>query len=67
MEPELVVVEARAGCGAVRAWGQGCMVVHGPRIDSEGKAGCAWHQGWLSMGTGQVAHGNRAGCAWGQV
>ena len=49
---------ARAGCGIVRAWGQGCMVVHGPRIGSEGRAGCAWEQGWLCMGTGLVVHGD---------
>ena len=38
----------------------------GPRIGSEGRAGCAREQGWLCMGTGLVVHGNRAGCAWEQ-
>ena len=42
------------------AWGQGCMVVHRPRIGSEGRADCMW------MGTGLVVHGVRAGCAYGQ-
>ena len=63
---ELVVESGmRAGCGVVRAWVQGCMVVHGPRIGSEGKAGCAWRQSWLCMGTG-LGCGGKAGCAWGQ-
>ena len=72
MEPGLVVVGpelvvrhgcgVRDGCGVVHAWGQGCMVVHEPRIGSEGRAGCAWHQGWLCM-VGLVVHGVRAGCA----
>ena len=54
----------------VRAWGQGCMVVHRPRIGSEGRmvtglvvhgvrAGCAWGQGWV-VGVGLVIHGVRA-------
>ena len=38
----------------------------GPRIGSEGRAGCAREQGWLCMGTGLVVHGNGAGCAWEQ-
>ena len=37
--PELVV----GLC--IHAWGQGCMVVHGPRIGSEGRPGCAWRPG----------------------
>ena len=41
-----------------------CMVVHGPRIGSEGRAGCAREQGWLCMGTGLVVHGDRVGW-WG--
>ena len=40
------------------AWGQGCMVVHRPRIGSEGRADCMW------MGTGLVVHGVRVGL-WG--
>ena len=44
----------------VRAWGQGCMVVHRPRIGSEGRAGCGWGQVWLCMVSG--LHGS----AWGQ-
>ena len=39
--------------------GSGCMVVHGPRIGSEGMAGCAWEQGWV-VGVGLVVHGVRA-------
>ena len=67
--PRLVVESgscgARAGCGGMHAWGQGCMVVHGPSIGSEGRAGCTWEQGWLCMGTGLGGVG-RAGCTSGQ-
>ena len=57
----------------MRAWGQGCMVVHRPRIGSEGRAdcrwghaglvACAWCQGWLCIGSG-LGCGGRAGCTW---
>ena len=69
MGPELVV---RHGCEPelvvdVRAWGQGCMVAHRPRIGSEGRASCGWGQDWLCMvsggwvaGVGLVVHGVRA-------
>ena len=37
----------------------------GPRIGSEGRAGCGREQGWLCMRTG-LGDGGRAGCTWGQ-
>ena len=52
---------ARAGCGVVRAWGQGCMVF---RIGSEGRADCGWGQVWLCMVSGLVVHGVKVGL-WG--
>ena len=48
----------------VRAWGQGCMVVHRPRIGSEGRADCGWGQVWLWMVSGLVVHRVRVGL-WG--
>ena len=67
MGPELVV---RHGCGPelvvgrACAWGQGCMVVHRPRIGSEGRADCGWGQVWLCMVSGLVVHRVRVGL-WG--
>ena len=49
----------------MRAWGHGCMVVHRPRIGSEGRADCGWGQVWLCMGSG-LGCGGTAGCTWGQ-
>ena len=40
------------------------MVVHGPRIGSEGRAGCGWGQDWLRMVSGLFVHGVRVGL-WG--
>ena len=48
----------------MRAWVQGCMVVHRPRIGSEGRADCGWGQVWLCMVSGLVVHGVRVGL-WG--
>ena len=48
----------------VRAWCQGCMVVHRPRIGSEGRADCGWGQVWLCMVSGLVVPGVRVGL-WG--